>query len=56
MIGEPLAQKLRDWSLQIYLAGKAHAARCGIILADTKFKFGLDRGELLLIDECMTPD
>jgi phosphoribosylaminoimidazole-succinocarboxamide synthase len=56
MIGESLAQKVRDWSLQIYLAGKAHAAECGIILADTKFEFGLEGDELLLIDECMTPD
>ena len=56
MIGESLAQKVRDWSLQIYLAGKAHAAQCGIILADTKFEFGLEGEELLLIDECMTPD
>ena len=56
MIGESLAQKVRDWTLQIYLAGKAHAAQCGIILADTKFEFGLEGEELLLIDECMTPD
>jgi phosphoribosylaminoimidazole-succinocarboxamide synthase len=56
MIGEPLAEKVRDWTLQIYLAGKAHAAQCGLILADTKFEFGLDGDELLLIDECMTPD
>ncbi|HEY1581546.1 MAG TPA: phosphoribosylaminoimidazolesuccinocarboxamide synthase [Chthoniobacterales bacterium] len=56
MIGQPLARKVRDWTLQIYLSGKAHAAQCRIILADTKFEFGLDGDELLLIDECMTPD
>ncbi|MEP6975076.1 MAG: phosphoribosylaminoimidazolesuccinocarboxamide synthase [Spartobacteria bacterium] len=56
MIGAPLARKVREWSLQVYLAGKAHAAECGIIVADTKFEFGLEGDELLLIDECMTPD
>ncbi len=56
MLGEPLAAQVRDRSLQIYRAGKQHAADCGIIVADTKFEFGRDRGELLLIDECLTPD
>ena len=40
-IGKSLARKVRDLSLRIYLAGKEHAARCGIIVADTKFEFGL---------------
>ena len=56
MVGESVAEKLRDQSLQIYLAGKEHAATCGIIVADTKFEFGLVDNELLLIDECLTPD
>jgi phosphoribosylaminoimidazole-succinocarboxamide synthase len=56
MIGRSVAVKVRDLSLEIYRAGKEHAARCGIILADTKFEFGLTNGDLLLIDECMTPD
>ena len=56
MLGEPLATQARERSLQIYRAGKEHAAQCGIIVADTKFEFGRDRGELLLIDECLTPD
>ncbi len=56
MLGEPLAAQVRERSLQIYRAGKEHAAQCGIIVADTKFEFGRDRGELLLIDECLTPD
>ena len=42
--------------MQIYRAGKEHAATCGIIVADTKFEFGLVGNELLLIDECLTPD
>jgi phosphoribosylaminoimidazole-succinocarboxamide synthase len=56
MIGEENAGRVRDLSLEIYRAGKEHAAACGIIVADTKFEFGLTNGELILIDECMTPD
>ncbi len=56
LLGETLATQVRERSLQIYHAGKEHAAKCGIIVADTKFEFGRDRGELLLIDECLTPD
>ena len=56
ILGEPLATQVRERSLQIYRAGKEHATQCGIIVADTKFEFGRDRGELLLIDECLTPD
>ncbi|MEP6821605.1 MAG: phosphoribosylaminoimidazolesuccinocarboxamide synthase [Chthoniobacterales bacterium] len=56
LLGETLATQVRERSLQIYHAGKEHAANCGIIVADTKFEFGRDRGELLLIDECLTPD
>ena len=43
--------------MALYAAGAAHAERCGILLADTKFEFGLmPDGEVLLIDEVMTPD
>ena len=56
MIGEEVAEKARAHSLQIYGAGKEHAASCGMILADTKFEFGLTNGELIQIDECLTPD
>jgi phosphoribosylaminoimidazole-succinocarboxamide synthase len=57
MIGDEVAEAVRERSLKIYLAGKAHAASCGIIVADTKFEFGLtDEGDLILIDECLTPD
>ncbi len=56
MLGEETARRVRDLSLELYQAGKKHAAECGIIVADTKFEFGLAGEELLLIDECMTPD
>lgn len=56
-LGDAVAQRVRDLSLRIYGAGKEHAAKCGIIVADTKFEFGFDqKNELILIDECMTPD
>ncbi|MBV9657638.1 MAG: phosphoribosylaminoimidazolesuccinocarboxamide synthase [Verrucomicrobia bacterium] len=53
-----LATRLRDASLAIYRAGAEYAAARGILIADTKFEFGTDAasGELLLIDECLTPD
>jgi phosphoribosylaminoimidazole-succinocarboxamide synthase len=57
MVGAELLERLRDLTLALYAFGVEHAASCGIILADTKFEFGLtDSGELLLIDEMMTPD
>ncbi|MGZ5005286.1 MAG: phosphoribosylaminoimidazolesuccinocarboxamide synthase, partial [Chthoniobacterales bacterium] len=56
MLGEDTATKARDLSLQIYAAGRDYAASRGIIVADTKFEFGMLDGELLLIDECLTPD
>jgi len=55
-LGRDVAERVRDLSLKIYEAGRAHAAKCGIIVADTKFEFGLLGDELLLIDECLTPD
>jgi phosphoribosylaminoimidazole-succinocarboxamide synthase len=55
-LGEDLAGQLRDRSLDLYAAGAAYAAERGIILADTKFEFGLRDGELLLADEVLTPD
>jgi len=56
-LGAELAARLRDTSRALYQAGLEHAARCGLILADTKFEFGLDAdGTLLLIDEVLTPD
>ena len=57
IVGGELLGRLKTLTLALYQFGVNHAARCGIILADTKFEFGLtDAGELLLIDEMMTPD
>ena len=55
-IGQPLAEKLRDTSLAIYKSAAEFASACGIIIADTKFEFGLVGGELIWIDEALTPD
>jgi phosphoribosylaminoimidazole-succinocarboxamide synthase len=55
-IGGPLAEKLRDVSLKIYSRAVEHAAARGIIIADTKFEFGLVGDELVWIDEALTPD
>jgi len=55
-VGRDVAERVKDLSLKIYEAGREHAAKCGIIVADTKFEFGLLGDELLLIDECLTPD
>ena len=57
LIGEELASKVRDTAIQIYNFGVNHAKERGIIIADTKFEFGLDNnGKLFLIDEVLTPD
>jgi len=56
LIGQELAEKVRDVSLELYAFGAAYALERGIIIADTKFEFGLLDGELILIDEAMTPD
>jgi phosphoribosylaminoimidazole-succinocarboxamide synthase len=56
ILGDKTAERLRELSLQIYAAGRDHAAQRGIIVADTKFEFGTTDGKLLLIDECLTPD
>jgi phosphoribosylaminoimidazole-succinocarboxamide synthase len=55
-IGRELADTLRSTSLALYERGRELAARAGIILADTKFEFGLLDGRPILIDEVMTPD
>ena len=55
-IGEGLVKKIQDLSLAIYSRGRDLASARGIIIADTKFEFGLHGKELLLIDEVMTPD
>ncbi len=56
MVGDPLAQQLERLSLQLYAFGAAHAFERGLILADTKFEFGLLDGQVILIDEALTPD
>ncbi len=57
VVGADLLARLKKLTLELYAHGVAHAESKGIILADTKFEFGLtDDGELLLIDEMMTPD
>ena len=56
MLGDEVAQRVCALSLQTYRAGKAYAATCGIIVADTKFEFGFAGDDLILIDECLTPD
>ncbi len=57
LIGRELAERVRDVSLALYLHARGHAAERGIIIADTKFEFGLDAaGGLVLIDEVLTPD
>jgi phosphoribosylaminoimidazole-succinocarboxamide synthase len=56
LIGESLAAKLRDVSLELYQRGAEWARERGIIIADTKFELGLVDGELVLCDEVLTPD
>ena len=55
-LGPDLSGRLRDLTLEIYRRGAEHAARRGILLADTKLEFGLDGGEVVLADEVLTPD
>jgi len=57
LIGEKLAERVRDVAIQIYERAAAYALERGIIIADTKFEFGLDdEGRLHIIDEALTPD
>ncbi|MGQ0614825.1 MAG: phosphoribosylaminoimidazolesuccinocarboxamide synthase [Planctomycetaceae bacterium] len=55
-VGTETARRLRELSLQLYAAGAVYAAGRGILLADTKFEFGLRDGALVLADEALTPD
>jgi len=56
IVGNEMAERLRDISLRIYLKARDMAEKKGIIIADTKFEFGIHDGELILIDELLTPD
>ncbi len=56
ILGDDLAFRVRAASIELYEHGRAYAASRGIIIADTKFEFGLIEDELILIDEVLTPD
>ena len=56
MCGRDIAEKVRDVTLRIYSKARDIADAKGIIIADTKFEYGIYNGELIIIDECMTPD
>jgi phosphoribosylaminoimidazole-succinocarboxamide synthase len=63
LVGAPLMERMRELTLGIYRVAEAHAASCGLLLADTKFEFGhalgadgAPPGDLMLIDEVLTPD
>ena len=56
ILGDDLYEDLRSRSIDIYMRGSDYAAERGVILADTKFEFGWSNGEILLIDEVLTPD
>jgi len=56
LVGEQVAVQARDAALALYRKGREFAKGRGIVIADTKFEFGLRDGKLLLIDECLTPD
>ena len=56
LVGTELATKLREVSISVYLKASGYAEERGIIIADTKFEFGLYKGEAILIDELLTPD
>ena len=55
-IGKPLADEMEEKSLDLYNYGREYARERGIIIADTKFEFGIDNNRLILIDEVLTPD
>jgi phosphoribosylaminoimidazole-succinocarboxamide synthase len=56
MIGRELTEWLRDTSISIYMKAADYAAARGIIIADTKFEFGLVEDRPIIVDECLTPD
>ncbi|MCK5940351.1 MAG: phosphoribosylaminoimidazolesuccinocarboxamide synthase, partial [Planctomycetes bacterium] len=56
LVGRELAEQARAAAIALYTRGNEHANSRGIVIADTKFEFGLRDGELMLIDECLTPD
>lgn len=56
LLGDDIALQVRNWTIDLYEYGRAYAAQKGIIVADTKFEFGMLDDEVILIDECLTPD
>lgn len=56
VLGDEVALQVKKWTIELYEYGAAYAAQRGIIVADTKFEFGMFDGEVVLIDECLTPD
>ena len=56
IIGQDAATQLRDLAIKVYSAARDHAAENGIIIADTKFEFGVIDGQIILADEVLTPD
>ncbi len=56
LVGVEVAERVRSVSLDLYLAARDHARTCGLILADTKFEFGLTDDGVIWIDEALTPD
>ena len=56
IVGSDIVEQARELSIELYQRGRDHAAKKGIIIADTKFEFGLFDGALILIDEVLTPD
>jgi phosphoribosylaminoimidazole-succinocarboxamide synthase len=56
ILGRPVAEKVRDYSIAMYNFARDYARQRGIIIADTKFEFGFDGDKLILIDEALTPD
>ena len=56
LVGEDIAERARAASMKLYSFARDYARQRGIIIADTKFEFGLDNGNLILIDELLTPD
>jgi len=57
LVGKQTAERLRELTLTLYRMGADHAASCGIIIADTKFEFGMDdQDQIIWIDEALTPD
>ena len=56
LVGETLAEEIKEKSLAVYSYAREYARARGIVIADTKMEFGLDNGQLILIDELLTPD